>query len=68
MFFSPQIHQKDINRLYLNKDRTLLLTCSKDYTAKLLNADTLEVRVLGMGEGSMLDFMLLWAIIYVHGG
>ena len=38
------MHSKDINRLALNKDRTLLLTCSKDHTAKLLNADTLQVR------------------------
>lgn len=38
-----QVHNKDINRLTLNKDRTLLLTCSKDYTAKLLEADTLQV-------------------------
>lgn len=38
-----QVHAKDINRLTLNKDRTLLLTCSKDHTAKLLDADTLQV-------------------------
>lgn len=41
-----QVHSKDINRLTLNKDRTLLLTCSKDYTSKLLDADTLQVRVV----------------------
>lgn len=38
-----QVHSKDINRLTLNKDRTLLLTCSKDHTSKLLDADTLQV-------------------------
>lgn len=37
-----QVHTKDINRLCLNKDRTLLLTCSKDYNAKLLDANTLQ--------------------------
>ncbi|KAG5191848.1 WD40-repeat-containing domain protein [Tribonema minus] len=36
-------HSKPISRMYLSTDRTLLLTCSKDYTAKLLDADTLEV-------------------------
>ncbi|CAM9390945.1 unnamed protein product, partial [Chrysoparadoxa australica] len=36
------VHAGAVNRLYLNKDKTLLLSCSKDYTAKLLNAKTLE--------------------------
>ncbi|CAN0529411.1 unnamed protein product, partial [Scytosiphon promiscuus] len=40
---SGQVHSKDINRLCINKDRTLLLTCSKDYAAKLLDANTLQV-------------------------
>lgn len=37
------VHSKTVNRLTLNKDRTLAITCSKDYTAKLLDASTLEV-------------------------
>ncbi|CBN79425.1 eukaryotic initiation factor eIF3 i subunit p36 [Ectocarpus siliculosus] len=40
---SSGVHSKDINRLCINKDRTLLLTCSKDYTSKLLDANTLQV-------------------------
>ncbi|CAM9587302.1 unnamed protein product, partial [Discosporangium mesarthrocarpum] len=39
-----QVHAKDINRMHLNKDRTLIMTCSKDFTAKTLDADTLQVR------------------------
>lgn len=42
-FYVVQVHSKDINRLCINKDRTLLLTCSKDYTSKLLDANTLQV-------------------------
>jgi translation initiation factor 3 subunit I len=36
-------HTKSVNRMFLSSCRTLLITCSKDYTAKLLEVDTLEV-------------------------
>ncbi|CAM9284559.1 unnamed protein product, partial [Phaeothamnion confervicola] len=38
-----QVHSKSINRIHLNKDKTLLLTSSKDYSAKLVDPDTLEI-------------------------
>mmetsp|Transcript_14204 Transcript_14204/g.20077 ORF Transcript_14204/g.20077 Transcript_14204/m.20077 type:complete len:338 (-) Transcript_14204:25-1038(-) len=36
-------HTKSISRLYMSPCKTFIITCSKDYTAKLLDADTLEV-------------------------
>lgn len=40
---STKIHTQSIQRISMSKDKTLLVTSSKDYSAKLLDADTLEV-------------------------
>jgi translation initiation factor 3 subunit I len=38
-----QVHTKQVNRLSFNKEKTLLFTCSADFTAKMVDAETLEV-------------------------
>jgi translation initiation factor 3 subunit I len=37
-----KVHQDRVNRLSFNRDKTLMITCSKDCTAKLINPENLE--------------------------